>query len=56
MEDLINEMIEKGLIGIQKNSVLEARRQWIILAELQYTKVCTEPDKFTPWLRMYRRN
>lgn len=56
MEELINEMIEKGLMKIAKEDVHEASRQMLLLKLLDNTEEHTHADIFTSYIRLYQRN
>lgn len=61
MDDFIADALEKGLISfdlIPKDLTLEeAKRRWVLLTELQYTRPIThEPDVWIAFLRINRGN
>ncbi len=56
MDKEIKDALDKGLIHIAKESVLKAQKMYEQLRILNYTKVQTEADIFTCFLRTHRGN
>lgn len=54
MQELINEMLEKGLINI--DNIHNASQIWQALKELEFTITQTSPDLVSCMLRKYQRN
>lgn len=49
MEELIKEMIDKGLVSIVKKAIEQQEIS-------NYTSPYTKPDTYTDWIRLYQRN
>ncbi len=57
-DELINEMLDKGLIEVAKLSVYQAQRLFQQLEILHYCRAETanKPDAALMWLRLYQKN
>lgn len=58
MDEILARIVEKGIIKLGANlSLEEAKRRWLAITELQYTRPITrEPDVWIAFLRINRGN